>query len=51
MLLKVGKFDSLGEALNIFVENENFNIDQNMSILQLNRNRFQQNGRQNFKNQ
>lgn len=40
MLLKVGKFDSLGEALNIFVENENINIDQNASILQFNKNKF-----------
>lgn len=42
MLLKVGKFDSLSEALNIVVENENFNNEPSVSMLQM-RKKFPQN--------
>lgn len=59
MMLKVGKFASLAEALNIVVENENFNNDQSASMLYFKKNfqhkgnyqqRFNDNMRGNFRN-
>lgn len=38
MLLKVGKFASLSEALNIVVENENFNNESSASVMQMRKN-------------
>lgn len=38
MLLKVGKFASLSEALNIVIENENFNNEPSASIMQMRKN-------------
>lgn len=47
MLLKVGKFASLSEALNIVVENENFNNESSASMLHFKKN-FQQHNKFNY---